>query len=167
MTRKAKIVLWVAVPVVSLAGTALWAAGATDGPGGRPGLCGPLARLVRGNIGRFMTLQSELNVTGEQRGQIRAIFQSHRSEIAPVVQKIVEKRRALRTAVLADNPNDQAIRTAASELGQAIADAAVLASKVAGEVRPILTQEQRDRIHRFRAERDDATDVFLQKLLEP
>ena len=158
--------VWVAIPAVALSATALWAGQTAAEPAGRARLMhSAIGRFFTGQIGRLMVLRSELNVTDEQRDQIRDIVKGHRTEIVPVAQKVVEKRRALRTAVLAANPDEKAIRAAADDLGKAIGDAAVLASKVAGEVKPVLTQEQRDRIGQFRAEREGATDTFLQKAL--
>jgi Spy/CpxP family protein refolding chaperone len=166
MSGKRKTLVWVLVPVLGLSATAIWAAESTAPASGRPGYVGgAIRRFVVGQLGRFAALRSDLNISDEQRTQIRGLVQEHRAEIAPVAQKIVEKRRALRTAVLADKPDETAIRAAADDLGKAIGDAAVLASKVAGEVKPVLTQEQRDRIGKFRGEHDAATDAFLQKML--
>jgi Spy/CpxP family protein refolding chaperone len=166
MTLSRKTLVWVAIPVVGLSATGIWAADSAAQRDSRPGcMGGMIRRFVAGQIGRLAVLRSDLNITDEQRSEIRGIVQGHRSEIAPVVQKIVEKRRALRAAVLADSPDEKTIRAAADDLGKAIGDAGVLASKVAGEVRPALTQEQRDRIGKFRQDREAATDAWLQKLL--
>jgi Spy/CpxP family protein refolding chaperone len=110
-----------------------------------------------------MTLRSELDVTAEQRDAIRKIVQSHRSEIVEVAKPIVEKRRALRDATLAKEPNEAAIRTAANDLGKAIGDAAVLASKVKAEVAKVLTPEQMHRVEAFRGQSDSAIDGLLEK----
>src|SRR5262245_5530088 len=73
----------------------------------------PLRMFLGGQIGRLMTLRAELGVTGEQQAEIRKIVDSHRSEIAAVAKPIVDKRRALRAAVMAETPNEATIRTAA------------------------------------------------------
>ncbi len=121
----------------------------------------PLGRLIMGNFGRVLVLRSELNVTPEQKEKIHQILKSHKAEAAPIAKSLTEKGRALRKAVLADNSDEAAIRKAADELGKAIGDAAVLASKVGGEVKPVLTQEQRERIGKFLREQDEAKDKFL------
>ncbi len=54
----------------------------------------PLRMFLQGQIGRMMTLRSELDVTSEQRDAIKKIVDGHRSEIVAVAKPIVEKRRA-------------------------------------------------------------------------
>ncbi|MCC7476598.1 MAG: Spy/CpxP family protein refolding chaperone [Pirellulales bacterium] len=125
----------------------------------------PLRVFLQGQFGRLMTLRSELNVTDEQRESIRKIVESHRSEIAAVAKPIVEKRRALRDATLSKESNEQAIRAAANEMGKSIGDAAVLASKIKGEVAGVLTSEQIEKIESHRGEADAAVDKFLQKVV--
>ena len=124
----------------------------------------PLRMFVQGQIGRMMTLRSELDVTDEQRDAIKKIVVSHRSEIVAVAKPIVDKRRELRDATLAKDSNDEAIRTAANDLGKAIGDAAVLASKVKGEVSKVLTPDQMHKIDSFRQESDVSVDSFIEKI---
>jgi len=123
----------------------------------------PLRSFIQGQIGRLMTLRSELDVTAEQRDAIRKIVENHRSEIVAVAKPIVEKKRALRDATLAKEPSDTAIRSAANDLGKAIGDAAVLASKVKGEVAKVLTPEQIQKVEAFRDQSDSAVDGLIQK----
>lgn len=167
MTRKTLMGLAVA------AALALSVGGVTAGEaaaGGGQGLSrlgdGPLGRFIQGRIGKLLVLRSKLGITAEQRGRIADVLKAHRAEIAKAVQGVVEKRRALRDAVLADQPDEKAIRAAADGLSKAIGDAAVLASRVRGEVQPILTPEQRETLKAFRAEHDEDLDAFLRKMAE-
>jgi len=121
----------------------------------------PLGRMITGSLGRLMVLRSELNLTDEQRSQIRDVLVRHRSEIATTVHAVRAKRLALRDSVLAENADEAAIRAAAGELGDEIADAAVKASKLKAQVAPILTSEQRKLIGQFLADQDQAVDRFL------
>jgi Spy/CpxP family protein refolding chaperone len=126
----------------------------------------PIGRLVSGNLGRLMTLRSELGVTPEQRAEIREVLVEHRSRIAATVQAVREKRLVLRDAVLADQPDEGKIRQAAADLGSALGDAAVKAAKLRGELAPVLTAKQRELIREFRDERDASIDEFLAKAIE-
>jgi len=126
----------------------------------------PLRMFLQGQIGRMMTLRSELDVTSEQRDAIKKIVDGHRSEIVAVAKPIVEKRRALREATLAQEPNEEAIRTAANDLGKSIGDAAVLASKVKGEVAKVLTPDQIHKIKSFRQESESSVDSFIEKFAQ-
>jgi Spy/CpxP family protein refolding chaperone len=124
----------------------------------------PLAKLITGNIGRFLVLRSELGITADQKKKIIGIVKSRRDEIRPVVNSVLEKRRALRDAVLNKPGDETAIRGAANEMGKAIGDAAVLASKVVAQVKPALTPQQIERIEKFRADTQKATDDWLEQM---
>ncbi|MBI5724151.1 MAG: Spy/CpxP family protein refolding chaperone [Planctomycetes bacterium] len=127
----------------------------------------PLGRLITGNFGRAIALKDKLNLTDEQQQKIREIVQTNKAELAQVVQPVVEKKRALRQAVLAENADEKAIRAAADELGKAAGDAAVAISKVAKQVRAVLTPEQIEMIKQCRTENDQSVDQFLQESAAP
>lgn len=154
----------VSLGLVGLALCGLGAAAAAPHSLGGDEALRPLRSFIQGQVGRLMTLRSELDVTAEQRDAIRKIVESHRSEIVDVAKPIVEKRRVLRDATLAKEPHESAIRTAANDLGKAIGDAAVLASKVKGEVAKVLTPEQMQKVESFRQTSDSAVDGFIQKI---
>jgi Spy/CpxP family protein refolding chaperone len=128
---------------------------------------GLLSRLIVGQIGRLLTLRSELNLTADQRQQIRDIVQSHRPEIAAVVKPLVEKRRALRTATNSSPVDETAIRAASADLAQSIGDAAMLAAKIKLEVRKVMTPQQAQQIDAFRQQSDAEVDDFVQELSKP
>lgn len=121
----------------------------------------PLRMFLSGQFGRLLELRSELNLTTEQRKQIRDVVVSHNTEIATAIKPVVEKRRALREATLAANVDETAIRTAANDLGKAIGDAAMIGAKVKAEVRAVLTPEQQKKLDEFRGASDSAVDSFL------
>jgi len=122
---------------------------------------GPLGRLIRASVGRLITLRAELNITDEQREQLKAIVQAHHDEIAQVVKKLVEKKQALRQAVMAQPADEDAIRAASNAVGKAVGDAAVLGSKIIDEARGVLTPEQLELIKQFLAEHDKSVNEFL------
>lgn len=149
-----------------LAGVVACSLGAVAAPriAAHAGEGGMFRNFVRGRIGELLKLSSDVDLSQEQKEQIRTVLTNHRSEIIGVAQPIVEKRRALRDAVLADEPNDATIRSAANDLGKAIGEAAVLAAKVKPEVGKVLTPEQQAKIKDFRKANDKAVDEFLEKL---
>jgi Spy/CpxP family protein refolding chaperone len=126
----------------------------------------PIARVITGNIGRLLVLRSELNVTDAQREQIVGVVKSHRQEIQPVAKAILEKKRELREAVIFKPGDEQAIRKAAENLGKAIADAAVVASRVIGQAKGALTVEQLERIRQYRASCDRAETGWLDRIAQ-
>lgn len=124
---------------------------------------GPLGRMISGNLGRLMVLRSEVNLTDAQREKIKAVVVAHKPEILAEAKAVVEKRSALRNAVLTETPDEKAIRKAAEELGREIGNAAVLAAKVKGEVAPMLTDEQKALIKTCIADCDKAVGRFFEE----
>ena len=122
-----------------------------------------LGRLISGHIGRLMVLRSELDLTDQQKAKLKETIGPRKPEIAKAAKGVWEKRTALVDAVLAEQPNEEAIRHAADDLGKAIGDAAVLASKVVADVRPVLASEQREKVQKCRQECQAATAKFFQK----
>jgi len=146
------------------AGLAAGAAATAPGSGVRQRLADTrLGKLVMGRIGRGMVLRSELDLTDAQRDAIRQTLQAHKKEIKQAVAPVVEKRRALREAVLADKPDDSAIRKSANELGSAVGDAGVTLAKIKSELKAKanLTPEQMKKLNEYRSENDAAIDQFL------
>jgi protein CpxP len=148
--------------MVAILATAAYAAG----PGGGPatswgGPDHPLKRVISGCIGRMMALRADLNVTEEQRSQIREVIKSHRAEIATTLKSVQDARTSLRDLVLSDSASESEIRSAANNLGQAIADAAVKGAELRKELAPILTAEQRELISEALAKNDASIDTFL------
>ena len=130
--------------------------------GGEPAGC-PLKNVVSGCIGRALVLKSELNITAEQKAKIRDVLVRHKARIAETVKAVGERHVALRNAVLTGK-DEATIRAAADELGKAISDAAVKASKLRNEIEPILTEEQKQAIGKFLAENDAAIGKFLDEV---
>jgi Spy/CpxP family protein refolding chaperone len=126
-------------------------------------LNGPLGQLISGHIGRLMVLHSELNLTDQQKDKIKEVVAAKKPEIAKVAKGVWERRSVLVDAVLADQPDERAIRKAADDLGKAIGDAAVLASNVAREVKPALNSQQRELMQKCRADCRQATAKFFEK----
>ena len=154
--------------LVSVLAGGLATAGLAAAPGAAPGMAWlkgraadtPLGRLITGSVGRFLVMRSELNLTEDQRSQIREVLVSHRTQIAETVKSVHGKRSALRDAVLQGQSEDQ-IRAAAGELGSSIAEASVKAAKLRNQIAPILTDPQRKLIAEFIADQDQAVGKFL------
>jgi Spy/CpxP family protein refolding chaperone len=97
----------------------------------------------------------ELALTDAQHEQVKAIMESHREEQQAVGTKMRAARKALHEAIAADASDETAIRTAATEIGVAEGDAAVLQAKVHGAVIAILTPEQVKKAKELRTEMEN------------
>jgi len=102
--------------------------------------------------GRLRARAKELDLTDEQKAEIREIVKSHAEEIKAAKEAVEAKRQALRDLVRADKVDESAIRKAADELGTAIGNGAVLRAKVRAEIREVLTEEQRAKADEMQAE---------------
>ncbi|MAT15120.1 MAG: hypothetical protein CMJ46_07600 [Planctomyces sp.] len=117
-----------------------------------PFMNGPMAedfrKMMAGNIGRLMVLRSEVDLTDEQRQELKSIVKNNRPEIKDKVLTLAEARMALVDQVLADNATDDEIKAAADRMGDAIGEAAILARELKGEVKEVLTEEQQTKIRK-------------------
>lgn len=124
----------------------------------------PVARLIAGNIGKFLVMRSELGITREQRAKIASEVAAHRDELKPLAKTLLEIRQAMREAVLAEQRNEEAIRRSAADFGKAIADASVVGSRIVADARKNLTPEQVERIRQFILDRDQAASMWIDQI---
>lgn len=99
--------------------------------------------------GIFGRIARSLDLTDEQKTQIKGILRSHAAEIDEQMKVSAEARRALHDEILADPVDEGAIRARAMDLARAQADGAVLVARIRAEVYPILTAGQREKIERY------------------
>ena len=96
-----------------------------------------LARMSRMNM-----LFDELSLTGDQRVALKQLISGHRKDLEPAVEEVKGRGGILRDLILAETPDQEAIRRASGDLGSAIAEASMQISALAKEARSILTPEQ-------------------------
>lgn len=122
--------------------------------------------MAMGHSYRMNVLFDELGVTDDQRVALKKLFKEYRQNIHPPMEIVMAKGRALRELVLAEAPNQAAIRQASADLGSAVAEAAVQASALAKEARSILTPEQVERFKEMRQHRQKVFDETLREWRE-
>ncbi len=137
----------VAGAVMAMLGTSAAIVVAQPGPGrgrGGPG----------GGFGPFATGVEDLrglDLSETQREQVRTIMQSHREESRAAQQRHATAMRALQDATR--GTDEAAIRQQGEAVGAAVADAAVLRSRIRADVWAVLTPEQQAKAEQLRAER--------------
>jgi len=117
----------------------------------------------------FGRIARDLDLSGDQKARIKAILRAHAPEIETQMKASAAARQAVHDAVLAQPVDEAAIRSAAARLGQVHADGAVLFARVRTEVEPILTDDQRAKIQKFReraSRRADAAVKSFEAFLE-
>lgn len=112
----------------------------------------------------FGRIARALDLTDDQKSQVKAILKTHASEIETQMKASAAARRAVHDAVLAQPMDEVAIRAAAQRLGQVHADGAVLFARIRTEIQPILTDDQLAKIQklreRMRSRSDSAVKSF-------
>jgi protein CpxP len=101
-----------------------------------------------------MRVLRQLDLTDEQRAQVRQVMASHRDELRAIGQKLRAAHRAQAEAVTASQFDEQAVRTRAAELAAISADAAVLRARVHSEVFAVLTPDQQAKAAELKAQRE-------------
>jgi Spy/CpxP family protein refolding chaperone len=116
---------------------------------GGPGLDGP--RGMRGGIGPEFRA---LDLTDDQRAQLRKIREARQPEFKAAGEKLHAAREGMRALVGADSINESAIRAKSQEVAAAEAEMAILNARVRAESLQILTSEQQAKLKELRANRE-------------
>jgi Spy/CpxP family protein refolding chaperone len=137
---KKMLVCMVAVTAVSMGLMCLCQCAASADPegGGGPGRGGLLRDLAR------------VNVTPEQRDQIRAVVRRYWPRMKPLLGKLHEARKEVRVTIWTTPLDEGKIRAAVYERAEAAAELAVLRARMTAEIKPILTPEQVEKLREFR-----------------
>jgi Spy/CpxP family protein refolding chaperone len=131
---------------------------------GRGGECGKRCDCSGGDCGwmergtQGHRMAKALGLSGEQKDRIEAIFRKHRDENATLREEMGAQRRELRKRIQSDKPDEGAIREQVKRMAGTGADLAVRWSKLAQEVRSVLTPEQILKFHALQEKRDRRID---------
>ena len=118
------------------------------GPGGGPGGPGMRMRGPGGPGGPmgFGPGFRELNLSDDQREQIKKIAESHRDEFRAAGEKARAAHDGMQALIEADNIDESAIRAKSAEIAAAEADVMILNARVRHESMQILTAEQQAKL---------------------
>ena len=108
----------------------------------------------------------KLNLTGDQKAQIKSIFRSERDTLAPLLAALHEAREKLRAAIRASDANETSVRAASAKVAAAEAELAVERMKLYGKIAPILTGEQRQKLAKILHRADDFVDGAIARFGE-
>ena len=100
------------------------------------------ARFFKAAIGPGALLR-DLDLTDEQRAQIKTILHNHRAEIESIAQQMIAARVELRRAIMAESLDEALVRQKFQKVVQVGGEAAVFRARMKQEIAPILTPEQK------------------------
>ncbi len=96
-----------------------------------------------------------LNLTDDQRAQLRKIREARQSEFKAAGEKLRAARSEMRALIQSDAINESAIRAKSQEVAAAEADLAILNARVRAESMQILTSEQQAKLKERRTNREN------------
>jgi Spy/CpxP family protein refolding chaperone len=111
-----------------------------------------VARMQHRGAQPMLRGMRQLNLTEEQRQQVRDTMQRHRDELKALGAQLRAARQALRTATDAEVVDQGAVRAATSQMAEAQAQGALLRAKIRQEVFALLTPEQQEQAKALRSE---------------
>lgn len=129
---------WVAAGAVAatLAGAVVWAQG-WGGEGHGP--FGPFGIIAAHHAMR------ELDLTTQQRAQVKGILRSHRQEFQEIVERLHGVHEAVGEIAHRESVDEAAIRESVRGAVDPLGDLAVLHARVRHEIAGVLTAEQRQK----------------------
>jgi Spy/CpxP family protein refolding chaperone len=158
--------LVVGVAVVGLSAQQPARGGARNGQSGMgPGAFG--LRVHAAMRGMFLKGVQALELTAEQKTQLRAAMKGHRDEFKAIAREMAGAQSALNDAVTADAVDEAAIKAASARVAEVDVRAALLRANVHREMFGLLTPEQQQKAKALRdgakARIRKAIDQFLEQ----
>lgn len=96
----------------------------------------------------------ELDLSDDQKAQVKSIVDSHQAEFKAVGDKMRAAREGMRALIEADTLDEAAVRAKSVEVAAAEADAAILNAKVRAQTLQVLTAEQQAKLKELQASRE-------------
>ncbi len=115
--------------------------------------------------GRMAFMARELNLTDQQKTQIKTIMQSNRATMTPVLTQLAQNRKAMLT-LTAGGAFDQAkVQTLATQQAQLMSQLMVQKAAVRSQIyNTVLTADQKAKADQMRTQQLARIDQHLQKL---
>jgi protein CpxP len=123
----------------------------------------------RGGRGRGMMLGRilrKLDLTDEQNEQIKAIREANKEKMKGAGKAVTEATKALHEST-SQEADEAGIRAAATALGNALGDRAVLRATTMASIKKILTAEQLEKLKELRAKVKERAGKFRKRMRDP
>jgi Spy/CpxP family protein refolding chaperone len=127
-------------------------------------LAGNGADAFSGRAGLLQRIASKLNLTADQRTQIKAVLVGEKDTLAPLLAAVHDARKNLRDAIRAGGATETSVRAASAKVASAEADLAVERMKLYGKIAPILTDAQREQLAGMQQRADDFVDHVIARI---
>ena len=111
--------------------------------------------------GYFHRMAQRLNLTDDQKAQVKTILQSERGTLKSLFNQLHAARENLRATIQTPDANETAVRAASARVAAVEADLAVERMKIVAKIAPILTDEQRQQLADF----EQCADAFRGRVI--
>jgi periplasmic protein CpxP/Spy len=112
-------------------------------------------RGFKGRGGRGGHFGAQLNLTEEQKTQIKSIMEAERAKNAPMRQQLADNHKAMREATKAGKFDEATVRSLAQQAEAAKVELAVSRARVQSQIyTTVFTAEQRAKADEFAAKRE-------------
>ena len=105
--------------------------------------------------GYFHRMAQRLNLTDDQKAQIKTIWQSDKDTLKSLFSQLHAARQYLRATIQAAGANETTVRAASAQVAVVEANLAVERMKIFAKIAPVLTDEQRQQLSELERRADD------------
>ena len=107
----------------------------------------------------ILHILGKLDLTDEQKESVKKITEEAKEKNKTAAEAVIEARKALREAV--EKGDEEAVRKAATELGKALGDQAVLKVQTMASIKKVLTPEQLQKLEELKAKMKERAEEAL------
>lgn len=119
--------------------------------------------MVQGIFGRIMVLRSELDVTDEQKQELKSMIGNHKPQIKSSFGSILDSKKALDNGVKTGQSEEE-LQKLADDFGNSVAKLALEMAKTKQDARKIMTEEQTKKIDETHDSIWNSVDKFRTKM---
>lgn len=122
------------------------------------------ADAFSGHGGWLQHIANKLNLTADQRTQIKAALAGEKDALPPLLTAVHDARKNLRDAIRSGDATEASVRAASARVSAAEADLAVERMKLYGKIAPVLTDAQREQLADMQQRADDFVDHAIARI---
>ena len=109
----------------------------------------------------------DLDLSETQRQQVHQIFQSNHDAFRSAFKAVLEAHRDLNTAMQANAPDESTIRARTTQLGNALANLAVLKAQIRTKIVTLLDSAQQQKLAQTEQDQARHTQKMIDRMSQP
>jgi Spy/CpxP family protein refolding chaperone len=109
-------------------------------------------------------VKQKLGLTADQSAQIKTVFKADKDTLTGLLSRLHEAHTGLRAAIQASGATEASVRSASARVAAVEAELAVERLRLYGQISPILTSAQVEKMKEMQARRDDFVDIVIGRI---